>query len=96
MEKLKNKYEEACNEYAKRFCTKQDMDFDGWVGGQVGGIAMCNDFFFNLHDIVLDLNSKQEKGIIIDWYYDNLENPERYINYFSYTKGLRVADVKQQ
>lgn len=90
---LKKQYEFACNEYIKRFCKKQEMDFEGWVGDTIGSVAYCNDFYFNLQDIVLDINSKQPKGAIVTWYYENLETPENAINYYSYTKGLRVSDI---
>lgn len=90
---LKNDYQLICNEYVTMFCDKQEMDFEGWVGDDVGGIACCNDFFFSFHDIVLDINSKQKKGLIIEWYYQSVENSEKTINYYSYTKGLRLSDI---
>ena len=88
---LKTRYENACNEYVILFCQKQEMDFEGWVGLDIGGIACCNDLFFNFHDIVIDIDSCQKKGLIVDWYYSNLENTSNTINYFSYTKGLRIT-----
>lgn len=94
LNELKNKYELICNDYVIFFCNKQEMDFEGWVGDVVGGIAYCNDFFFDFLNIVLDINSKQPKGLIVDWYYENMENPEKSINYHSYTKGLRISDLK--
>lgn len=90
MEELKNRYETACNEYVKLFCAKQEMEFEGWIADIIGEIACCNDFFFNFHDIVWDINSEQPKGMIIDWYYSCLESTEKAINYYSYTKGLRT------
>ena len=94
LNELKKQYEFVCNEYVTKFCNKQEMDFEGWVGDTIGGIAYCNDFYFNFQDIVWDVNSKQPKGAIVDWYYENLEIPEKSINYFSYTKGLRVSELK--
>jgi hypothetical protein len=91
---LKTQYENVCNEYIKKFCKKQEMEFEGWVGDSVGGVACCNDFFFNFQDIVWDINSKQVKGTIVNWYYENLEFIEKSINYYSYTKGLRVSELK--
>jgi hypothetical protein len=93
LKKLKKEYTAACNNYVITFCEKQDMNFEGWVGGDVGGIAMCNDFYFNLHDIVTDINLEQKKGVIIDWYYDNVTYPEKAINYWSYIRGLRVDEI---
>ena len=90
---LKRKYEEACNEYLQIFCEKQGMDNEGWVGDFVGGIAICSDFYFNISDIIIDIDTDQPKGSIINWYFDNLEHPEKHINYYSYSKGLRVSDL---
>jgi hypothetical protein len=70
------------------------MTNEGWVNNDVGGIVLCSDFYFNLHDIILDINSEQPKGQIIDWYYENLDSPEKTINYYSYTKGIRIADIR--
>lgn len=94
LNKLKKQYEFVCNEYVYKFCNKQEMDFEGWVGDTIAGIALCNDFYFNFQDIVWDVNTKQPKGSIVDWYYQNLDTPEKSINYYSYTKGLRVSEIK--
>ena len=94
MSTLKLQYEKACNEYVKIFCKKQDMEFELWICDTIGDIAMCNDFFFSLSDIAYDVNSNQPKGLIIDWYYENIEAPNKSINYYSYTNGLRVAEIK--
>ena len=94
IEKLKKDYEKVCNQYMKLFCEKQDIGFDGFVNDDIGGIALCSDFFFNFSDIVWDVNAKIPKGVIIEWYDAQLENPEKAINYYSYTKGLRHEDIK--
>ncbi|MEO6707189.1 MAG: hypothetical protein ABIN04_15225 [Ginsengibacter sp.] len=91
---LKNQYEFVCTEYVNKFCNKYDFEFDGWVGQQIGGIVNLSDYFFNFSDIVLDIDSKQPKGMILRWYDDNLETQDKWINYYSYTKGLRITDVK--
>ncbi len=87
---LKKQYEKSCVAYIEKFCDKQGMVFNGWIGDQVGGVAYCNDFFFNFLDIVWDINSGQKKGLIVDWYYNGMTEG---INYFNYTKGLRISDL---
>lgn len=94
MTRLQNKYESVCNEYVQKFCKKQGMEFNYWVSDIVGDVLSCSDFYFNFQDIVWDVNSKQPKGSITDWYYQNLDAPEKSINYYSYTKGLRVSEIK--
>lgn len=86
------KYEAACNELVEEFCIKQDMCFEGWVGNNIGKIAVCNDFYFNISDIALDIKKNAPVGLIIDWYYDNVEQ-EKTINYNSYIMGLRHKDL---
>jgi len=90
MKALKKKYETACNEYLQVFCDKQEMDNGGWVADKIGTVAYCSDFFFNMEDIRIDIDTKQPVGAIIDWYYTNLDNPQKVINYYSYSKGLRI------
>jgi len=60
IDKLKQDYEPACNDYLHEFCIKQSMENCGWVGDDIGGIANCSYFFFNMQDIVWDINSKQK------------------------------------
>lgn len=86
LSKLKEQYNFICNEYVSRFCNKQGVEFFGWVGDTVGGIALCSDYYLNHSDIVWDINSRQPKGLIFRWYNDCIEIPENAINYFSYTK----------
>jgi hypothetical protein len=93
MKKIQKEYEKVVNEYIKLFAEKQGIEFFGWVGDIVGGIADFGDvYIFNFQDIVWDINSEQPTGLILQWNYDCIEN-EKAINYFSYTKGLRHKDL---
>jgi len=95
IEKLNEQYKSVCNEYIDLFCKKQQIEFDGWVGDEIGGIAgFAGQYFFGLSDIILDLTTKQKKWLILEWQDDGVEfNSSRddveYINYKSYTMGLR-------
>lgn len=91
---LESRYENICNEYIKLFCSKQGIDFDFWMGGKVGGCAsFCEQYSFNLQDIIWDINNKCKKGLILQWQNDYIENQDKkMINYFSYSKGLRFKD----
>lgn len=95
-------YENACNSIVKAFCKKQGVEFDGWMGDEVGGVAsFVMQYFFSISDIVLDLKTRQPKGAILSWQDDNVEQgfkTKNYtpINYKSYTMGLRAWDVKTE
>jgi len=95
IKKLKEQFENCCNEYVKLFCEKQDVVFDGWVGDEIGGIAsFAEQYFFNLSEIILDINKEVTVGLILNWqsegveYNTGLDFPVN-INYSSYIKGMR-------
>ena len=67
---------------------------DMWVGGDVGGTILIGDYFLNFDVIVLDMNTKQPKGLILEWYNETMEDPTKWINYKSYTMGLRQSEIK--
>lgn len=92
LKKLKIQYEDACNEYLEVFCEKQGMQNFGWVSNDVGSSAVCSDFNFSMHEIKLDIDTRQQVGTIIKWYDDNMTS-SNHINYYSYLKGLKVSDL---
>ena len=100
-DELQTQYENVCNEYVRRFCEKQDMEFDGWVGNEVGGIAgFASQYFFNMSDIILDMSTNQPVGFILDWQSDGVDfnlfkDKTEYINYNSYIMGLRYSDLSK-
>ena len=72
---LKYCYELVCAEYIRKFSKKQKLEFDGWVGSHIGGIAeFINQYFFNLDDIVYDINNNLPKNLIMKWQDHCLEN----------------------
>ena len=96
MNQLQQQYQAACNAYIAAFCKKQKIDFDYWIGDEVGGLAsFAETYFFTMSDIVLDVDTKQRKGKILKWQDYNME-AEQQINYKSYTMGLRVRNIGVQ
>lgn len=92
--KLISDYEQACNEIAQLFANKQGIEFCGWISDNVGGIGdFGNEYYFGIGEIVLDIKTNQPKGLIIQWQDDNVENENNFINYYSYTTGLRHKDI---
>ena len=91
-------YRAACIDVLKEFSKKQDLEFDGWVGNEVGGIAsFCMQYFFTMEDMCTDLVSKQKKGFILQWQNEGVEyclgnKEEKHINYKSYIKGARYNE----
>lgn len=94
--KLKKRYEDVCNEYLQLFIKKHGYEFSFWVGDDVGDCACFIDqYFFSFSDIAYDINTKCKKGLIFEWHDYNLELGENAINYYSYSKGLRMDSPKK-
>ena len=101
VKELIKQYEFVCNEWVNKFSNKHGLEFSGWVGDSIGEVAVFIDqYFFNLSDIILDIKTKQPKGLILQWQDDEVEyalldtnNPT--INYKSYTMGLRHNQLKK-
>jgi len=85
---IKKQYQKVCEAYVEAFCNKQDLLFDGWIGNDVGTIALISDFYFDFDDIRTDIDTNQPAELITEWYYRNLDN-QKYINYKSYIAGFR-------
>ena len=99
LSELKKQYEFVCDQYIQKFSNKQGIEFDGWIGKDIGGVASFIDqYFFNLSDIIEDINGKHPKGLILEWQDDSVDyNMARkdpfVINYKTYAMGLRYSDL---
>lgn len=93
LNKLKKQYKFVVSEYIHKFCNKQNVSFEFWVADKIGGTACFGDvLYFNFMDIIYDINSKQPKHQIINWIYESIDNPEKLISYYNYSKGSRWSD----
>ena len=92
MTALKKKYEKVVEQYIKKFTNKHGYEFSYWCGPEVGGIACFTDqYFFNLEDIMYDVNNEVKKGMIFQWQDDQVKYDGEYksINFKSYVMGMR-------
>ena len=92
---IKKRLDNCIDLYTDLFCQKQEVYADGWIGERKGGINCFADAFLSFDDIRTDLELDAPKGLIFDWYWDNVKNQGKEINYYSYIKGLRISDIKQ-
>lgn len=62
----------ACNKLLKIFCDKHEFDYEdakeSWVADDIGGIACCGDYFFNMDVIVTDLKEDPHEDELTKWY----------------------------
>ncbi len=93
---IKERLDNCIDLYTDLFCEKQEVYADGWIGDIKGGVNCFSDAFLSFEDIRVDLELDAPKGMIFDWFWDNVDNQLNAINYYSYVKGLRIKDVKLQ
>lgn len=89
-------YRKAVKELIKEFEEKQELEFEFFVGEGLEIACFAGDYFFNLSDIYLDLHTKAPKRLIFEWYFAQLDNPNKNINYRSYAEGLRFEDLNNK
>lgn len=95
IKKLNKRYRKICTEYVELFAKKHDVDFEFWVADIFGEVAGFGDYYFNFSDIVYDVNTNQPKGLIFSWQDHCLDfDRTQYINFYSYSKGLRINEIK--
>lgn len=83
-------YKIIINEYLRRFVLRHGYKFAGWVGGDIGGIAeFINQYFFDIADIIYDLNNKLPKNTIFEWQ-DYVVEGGNIITLHAYSKGVRL------
>lgn len=69
-EKLRLDYENACNAYLKAFCEKHDFCYEEayWCGDDVGGIADCGTYTFDMATIRTDIDEDAPKEELMRHY----------------------------
>lgn len=87
---MRKQLEKILEEYIKQFENKHDLFFEFAVSDNLlGTICFGCVYYFNIDDIVFDIDTNQPKGLIIDWLEQSLEYPNEHINFRSYSKGSR-------
>lgn len=81
--------EAAIHDYIKLFEKKHDCEFEQFVGDSIIDIIVFGDSYFNMSDIIYDINTNQPKDTLWDWYDLTLSQAlsgEHTINYRNYCK----------
>ena len=103
-EQLKSNYRQAANAYLIEFCRKHDLENDGWIGGDAGGVANCSDYCVDMQTIVDDINLDAPEAEFFKWYEYRLElgmlGVKVLPNFRSWIKGcprkteVEIAEIK--
>jgi hypothetical protein len=97
-EKAREYFVKGCNEYLRLFCEKHDFDYakTPWVGGSVGEIVLCGDYYVAMPTIIADIENDAPKEEFLKWYDYNLVAHEFGFttpNFESWLRGCpRVSD----
>lgn len=91
---MKEKFENACFAYVRTFAKILDIEFDNWVGDNIGEVAnFSDDSFWSFRDIKYFIDNGIDAETIQDWYDYNIEFGEYcYYNPSSYV-GLKNAYI---
>lgn len=87
---MKLQLTKALHAYIKAFEKKHDLTFQSAVADDLMGVL---DFgstdFFSMSDVIEDIDNNYQRGLILQWHDDCIENHPKYINLKSYVMGLR-------
>lgn len=97
---LREELEEILKSYIRKFEAKHDVEMQYAVDDDITGVLDFGDiYFFNVTDVIYDIDHDLPKGLILQWAEDSVDdskNPTRQtINLQSYAKGLRFEDLEE-
>lgn len=85
---MKAKLKEILMLYIFEFELKHGLDFDHAVGDDLMGVIAFGDtMFFNISDIIEDIDNEYPEGLILRWNDDVIDHHPKYINLRSYAMG---------
>lgn len=99
-DQLRKELEEILKLYIRKFEAKHDVEMQYAVDDDITGVLDFGDiYFFNVTDVIYDIDHDLPKGLILQWAKDSVDdskNPTRQtINLQSYAKGLRFEDLEE-
>lgn len=85
---MKKQLEKVLKQYIKEFENKQDLTFEFAVDDNLMEvISFGSVYFFNMTDIIYDVDNAIKENIIIEWLEYTLQEKD-YINYRNYLKMI--------
>lgn len=92
---LRTALDKALTGYVKKFEKIHGVEFEWAVNDNLMDILCFGDYYFDIADIIYDIDNKLPVRLIFEWYDDGLEafrkDPTKEINLRSYAKGLRYS-----
>lgn len=99
--RLAEDYERICDQYIDAFLERHNLDeFEFWIGGKVGELAVIDGYFFDFRDIKYDVENLPDTKAIFDWMnYMNCVvtvGGAKRINFESWCKGCPRPYTKEE
>ena len=95
--KLRDDYEDACYNYIAEFGQISEFDFGGWIGYNVGGIALFGDYAIDFLNIVYIVDNDVPVDTFVNWYWFCAEYEQCKINlqnYFKLESDYKAEKIK--
>ena len=95
--KLRDDYEDACYNYIAEFGQISEFDFGGWIGYNVGGIALFGAYAIDFLNIVYIVDNDVPVDTFVNWYWFCAEYEQCKINlqnYFKLESDYKAEKIK--
>ncbi len=93
---MRKKLDKILMDYIRKFEEKHEVVFYFAVNDDLMNILCFDPYYFNISDVIQDIDNDYPKGLIFDWHEDSVEFHPKQINLESYVKGLRFEDNKNK
>jgi hypothetical protein len=95
---LRQELDKVLNKYIKKFEKAHGVELEFAVCDDLMGVLCFGDHFFNMSDIVYDVDNKLPVGLIFEWQDAGIRahfnGNKETISLHSYAKGLRYEGVE--
>ncbi len=94
-QKLRTALDKALISYVRKFEKIHGVEFDWAVNDDLMGMLCFGDHYFNMSDIIYDIDEKLPVRLIFEWQDASLDahikSDEKLINLQSYERGIRYS-----
>ena len=95
---LRTALDKALISYVRKFEKAHGVEFDWATNDDLMGMLCFGDHYFNISDIIYDVDEKCAVGLIFEWQQAcidaNFRGTTRTISFRSYAAGLRFESLK--
>jgi len=95
--KLRDELDRILLKYIEEFEQKHEVYREFSVSNDLLQPALISDCFFQIQDIIYDIDNNVPDDLIFDWYWEQVEKPiDEYVNFDTYCKYYRGFAYKNR